>query len=206
MSCESLSSLLLFLQGRVIRMGRRWNLFFDQVASMLSWFKRGTILVAMMKMIREYTMIMFVYLPKFGWFNPWVFCDKLKISPRKQQRWDVSVGYQRLTMGSPCFFFNHQLMFGEILDQTWSRHFNSDSSSDVFVWTITILVKSQWVKSHHTYLDSMSWLIPSPVHIEHPNCMVPMIWNFPTSTMVSFRGCLIWRGEGIRNVSSCHGS
>jgi len=38
-----------------------------------------------------------------------------------------------------------------------------------------------------------STIIPSPVHmklIKHPISMVPM-WKFPTSTMVSFRLCLV---------------
>jgi hypothetical protein len=153
MSCESLSSLLLFLQGRVIRMGRRWNLFFDQVASMLSWFKRGTILVAMMKMIREYTMIMFVYLPKFGWFNPWVFCDKLKISPRKQQRWDVSVGYQRLTMGSPCFF----LIINSCLVKFWIKH---DPDISIVIHLVMFLYEPSlfWLNHNGLNLITHIWI------------------------------------------------
>ena len=44
-----------------------------------------------------------------------------------------------------------------------------------------------------------STIIPSSVHIKlikHPISMVPM-WKFPTSTMVSFRVCFFWAGEGI---------
>ena len=37
-------------------------------------------------------------------------------------------------------------------------------------------------------------LIPSPVQMEN----TPFgMWKFPTRNLVSFRGCLIWTGEGM---------
>ena len=41
-----------------------------------------------------------------------------------------------------------------------------------------------------------------PVHIKHPINGPNGMWKLPTSTMVSFRGCLIWTGEGISNVET----
>ena len=43
-----------------------------------------------------------------------------------------------------------------------------------------------------------SKFIPSPVLMKHPPNGPNGMWEFPTSTMVSFRGCLVWTGMGFK--------
>ena len=45
-------------------------------------------------------------------------------------------------------------------------------------------------------------LIPSPVHTKHPSLWSQLCGNSRPKTMVSFRGCLVWTGDGINMLNN----
>ena len=121
---------------------------------------------------------------------------------------------------SELFVFSQQLeicadAYGFMLQTWWTAHLShvkhetsnfpemfpkSCGSNNVINQPRLGMVPPSWTRWWLGEGLVICWKIPSPVHTKHPLNHPNGMWKFPTSTMVSLRGCLVWRGDGITHI------